>query len=121
MAKKFLLLLATVAFLATVSYSCKTDDPVEEPEDPQEQEDPQKPDDKPEEPPVNPDDYDPLKATVLVTQDWVYEGRPQFTFQVENPNEVVIPATVLVRLTKDVKGSAGEINQVVQIPPKTTK
>ena len=118
MAKNFLLLIATVAFLATASYSCKSDDPVDE-EEPQEK--PEEPQEKPVDQPVNPDDYAPLKATVLVTDDWIYEGRPQFTFQVENPNEVVIPATVLVRFTKDVKGSAGEINCVEQIPPMTTR
>ena len=118
MAKNYLLLIATVAFLATASYSCKSDDPVDE-EEPQEK--PEEPQEKPVDQPVNPDDYAPLKATVLVTDDWIYEGRPRFTFQVENPNEVVIPATVLVRFTKDVKGSAGEINCVEQIPPMTTR
>ena len=83
-----------------------------------ENEDPGNPE---EESQVNPDDYNPLKATVLVTDDWIFESRPQFTFQVENPNEVDIPATVFVRFTKDVKGAAGELTLEESIPAKSTK
>ena len=99
MAKNFLLLIATLAFLATASYSCKSDDPVEEPDDSTEQDDQTKPDPKPEPQP----ELEPLVLSVPVTDDWVWEGRPQITIHVENPNEVAVTADAKAILSKDIK------------------
>lgn len=100
MAKKYLLILASVALFFFTGSGCNKEDGRTE---------------------VNPEDLQPLNATVLVTQDWIYEGRPEFTFQVENPNGVAMTASAYIRFTKDVKGAAGQVSVEEEIPAGSTK
>lgn len=83
MTKKFTLVLACLALLAQVSVSCKDVGPVT-PEEPQEEA-----------------ETLPLKAKVLVNQDWVFETKPEIIFSIENPNEKAVSAAFKIQIKTD--------------------
>ena len=121
MKKTLSFFLSAVACTALLMLSCQCspkDDPVEEP-DPK----PEVPDDpKPDDPPVEETaDLNLVSASVKVTDDWVWEGRPAICFELENKNPVKATVPIFVRFTKDVKGAAGEINQDVEIAANSTQ
>lgn len=120
MKKPVSILLATLAAAAfmMLNLQCSPkDEPVVDPDPtPVVPEDPPSDDPKPE-----PADLSKVTGSVKVNDDWVWEGKPQITFVLENANAVPATVPLLVRFTKDVKGSAGEISKEVEVAANSTQ
>ena len=65
---------------------------------------------------VDPDDLEALQRSVPVTNNWVYDKRPDITVHVENPNSVNVQAKVKLRITSDIHESVGSFEKEVEIP-----
>ena len=100
MAKKLFFLFTALAFTATMMASCEphTGTTPEEPVD------------------TIPAELVPLQQSVPITDNWVFESKPSITVHVENPNAVVVDATIRVSITTDLKKSVTAIEQVVPVP-----
>ena len=44
-----------------------------------------------------------IEQTVLVTDDWIFSGKPSITFQVKNPNEASVRVEAKMRISTDQK------------------
>ena len=112
MFKKTILLLAAIACVSFSVVSCNRLDPEPDPivdPDP----DPQ-PGPEPEpEPTVTPVDF---KLSVPITQNWIYDGNPAITIEIENPNEFAVIANAMVRISYDRGGVATTIEKSVEVP-----
>ena len=107
MTKELLRLLAALAIMAAVSFSCNKP----EPEGPEE-EDPQN---------EEPVELEKLKSSVPVTQDWVYEDKPVFTVSIENPNAVAVTADISVKINTDKNKAVTSVTKSVEIPANGTE
>lgn len=58
----------------------------------------------------------PLKQSIPVTDNWVYESKPTFTLHVENPNVMAVDANITLKITTDLKKIVTTIQQTVSIP-----
>ena len=102
--KKSSLLLATLFFTAVTFASCEPK-PVTPPEEPQDS---------------IPVELQDLKQSVPVTDNWVYETRPNIVIHIENPNAVAVEAKVIAKITTDLKKVVTTIEQVVEVPANGT-
>lgn len=83
--------------------------------------DPEVPDDKPQDPPVE-EELEDLKLTAPVVDEWVWEGYPQFTLEMENPNGVPVTAVTRVKISTDKKKSLLTTEEVsTEIPAHSSK
>jgi len=57
-----------------------------------------------------------VKATVPVTEDWIFQDKPNIVINIENPNEVDVTAQVSVKITKDTKEAVEDIDHSVNVP-----
>ena len=105
MAKKFFFLFTALVFTATTLASCEpqvTPEPEPQPQD------------------TIPVELQDLKQSVAVTENWVYETRPNFTIHIENPNAVNVEAKVIAKITTDLKKAVTTIETVVAVPANGT-
>lgn len=109
MKKKSLLLIAAIACMAVVFMGCA--EPVD-PEKTPEQDDQEQP---------VPEELEPLKGTVLVTDDWVWDSKPAIVIEVSNPNKVDVTEVVSVTITTDLKKSVTTVEQNIEVPASGTK
>lgn len=73
----------------------------------------------PEDPPQEPEEevqLEPLKSSVPVVGNWIFEKRPAITIHVENPNAVAVTAPVKVRFSTDLKVETGSVETTVDVP-----
>ncbi len=68
-----------------------------------------------------PADLTPLKLSVPVTQNWIYEGQPEITIAAENLNEVAMEAQVKVYFYSDKKKQLDIVTYTDEVPAKQTK
>lgn len=95
--------LATVCAVTVISFGCTR--PEEQPtETPEEQDLPE-----------NPADMKALKASIVITDNWVFDKRPKITFHIDNPNDFDVRADLTVKLTTDTKSSAGTAERSVAL------
>ena len=102
--KKSSLLLATLLFTAVAFASC-TPQPNNPPEQPQDS---------------IPSELQDLKQSVAVSNNWVYETRPDFVVHIENPNAVSVEAKVFVRISTDLKKEVTTIEKTVSVSANGT-
>ena len=76
---------------------------------------------KPAEEPVDPADLEPFVCSVPVTENWIFESRPQFTIHVENPNNVEAEAAVTVSIVTDKKKTVTTVETSSKIPANASK
>lgn len=104
MTKKLLIILAAITFMAVEVVSCgepaQPEPPVEEP----------KPD----------VDLVAFKLSVPVTDNWVFDKRPNIVIKVENPNSVAVTATVKVQINTDLKEKVVTITEDIEFPANKT-
>ena len=98
--KKIFFLFTAIAFTATMMASCE---PVGTTPEPEQQD-------------TIPVELVPLKQSVPVTDNWVFVSKPSITVHVENPNAVVVDATIRVSITTDLKKAVTALEQVVPVP-----
>lgn len=98
--KKYLLMLASAAMAAALMFAC------------------QKPDGKEEEDDSN---LEALVCEVPVTSNWVFETKPEFVLQAENPNGKTMKAEIHVEFTTDKKEAVDSYDMTVDVPANTKK
>ncbi len=69
----------------------------------------------------DPADLVPCKATIEVTDNWVFGGKPAITFNVENPNGVAATAEAKVRISTDTKKEVTTVVVNDEVPANGTK
>ena len=102
--KKLFILFTALVFTATMMAGCEPQiSPEVQPED------------------TIPTQLEPLKQSVPVTDNWIFDSKPTITIHLENPNAVAVDAAITVMVTKDVKGSVETIEQTVSVPANTAQ
>ena len=96
--KKFLLILAACAMAAAVVFSCR----------PKEEE-------------VDESLLDPLVCEFPVVKDWVFDSKPEFVLQTENPNDKPMTANISVKITTDMKEPVAEYELKEKVPAGSVK
>ena len=69
----------------------------------------------------DPVDLVPCKASIEVTDNWVFGGKPAITFNVENPNAVAATAEAKVRISTDLKKEVTTVVVNEEVPANGTK
>ena len=106
MLKKVVFLFLAVIFTATLMASCEPVGGGETPEEPKD---------------TIPVKLDPLKQSVVVTNNWVFDAKPSITIHIENPNVVAQTAAITVRILSDLKKNVTTIEQTEEIPANGAK
>ena len=104
--KKLFILFTALVFTATMMASCEPINGGETPNNPKDS---------------IPAELQPLKQSVPVTDNWIFDSKPTITIHLENPNAVAVDAAITVMVTKDVKGSVENIEQTVSVPANTAQ
>ena len=68
-----------------------------------------------------PADYEPLKLSVPVTDNWIYDGQPEITITAQNPNDGEMPAEVKVYFYTDQKKQLDIVEFTDSVPAKQKK
>ena len=76
---------------------------------------------KPSEEEVDESLLDPLVCTVPVVDNWVFESKPGFVLQAENPNDKPMTAIISVKITTDMKTPVAEYEISQKVPAGSTK
>lgn len=63
----------------------------------------------------------PLKGTVPVTDNWIWDARPAVVIEIENPNDVAVTETVKMQITTDLKKSVTTVEKSIEVPAGGTK
>ena len=105
--KKITLFLVAFALTTTMMASCEPVGPTPEP--------------KPEQQDTTVAEILPLKQSVAVTDNWVFESKPSITVQITNPNAVAVEAAVKVVITTDLKKAVTTIEQTVEVAANSTQ
>ena len=105
--KKITLFLSAFALTTTMMASCEPVGPTPEP--------------KPEQQDTTVAEILPLKQSVAVTDNWVFESKPSITVQITNPNAVAVEAAVKVVITTDLKKAVTTIEQTVEVAANSTQ
>ena len=100
MLKKVVFLFLAVIFTATLMASCEPVGGGETPEEPKD---------------TIPAKLDPLKQSVVVTNNWVFDAKPSITIHIENPNVVAVDAAIKVSITTDQRKAVATIEQIVNV------
>jgi len=106
--KKTVFIIFTALALWALPTGCnKPDAPSPEPEEQEEQKEPEVLQD--------------LKLTVVVEGDCIFSGKPTYIMQVENPNGKEVEASILVRISSDLKKTVATMERKEMIPAHGTK
>ena len=103
--KKIFILFTALVFTATMMASCEPINGGVTPEEPKD---------------TIPVKLDPLKQSVPVTDNWVFDTKPAITIHIENPNAVAVEAKVIAKITTDLKKAVTSIEKVVEVPANGT-
>ena len=106
MLKKISILFSALLFTATMMASCEPINNGETPEEPKD---------------TIPAELVPLKQSVPVTDNWIFERKPSITIHIENPNVVAQTAAITVRILSDLKKNVTTIEQTEEIPANGAK
>lgn len=104
--KKIFILFSALLFTATMMASCEPINNGETPEEPKD---------------TIPAELIPLKQSVPVTDNWIFERKPSITIHIENPNAVAQTAAITVRILSDLKKNVTTIEQTEEIPANGAK
>ena len=104
--KKIFILFSALLFTATMMASCEPINNGETPEEPKD---------------TIPAELVPLKQSVPVTDNWIFERKPSITIHIENPNVVAQTAAITVRILSDLKKNVTTIEQTEEIPANGAK
>lgn len=102
MKRRALFIIFTIASMSLMAWNCKPDveDVVEQ---------------------TDPADLEKLISSVPVTDDWIWDEKPEITIHIENPNPVAVTADIMVRITTDLKASVETIETQEEIPAKASR
>ena len=103
--KKLFILFTALVFTATMLASCE---PIGGTPEPQPQD-------------TIPAELLPLKQSVPVTDNWVFDSKPSITIHIENPNAVAVDAAVKVSITTDQRKATATIEKTVSIAANSSE
>ena len=106
MLKKISILFSALAFTVTMMASCEPINGGVTPEEPKDS---------------IPAQLEPLKQSVPVTDNWVFDSKPSITIHIENPNAIAQTAAITVRIISDLKKNVVTIEQNEEIPANGSK
>ena len=123
MKKNLLLLFAVIASITVLAVSCQDPEPLPMPEPSEDQTDIKDEADSlapsdtiaPSEDVEESKNLIALKATVPVTENWVFDGKPTFDVVIENANDVAVEALMKLRITTDKKENVTTFEQTVEV------
>ena len=104
--KKIFILFSALAFTVTMMASCEPINGGVTPEEPKDS---------------IPAQLEPLKQSVPVTDNWVFDSKPSITIHIENPNAIAQTAAITVRIISDLKKNVVTIEQNEEIPANGSK
>ena len=104
--KKLFILFTALVFTATMMASCEPINGGETPNNPKDS---------------IPAELQPLKQSVPVTDNWVFDSKPSITIHIENPNAIAQTAAITVRIISDLKKNVVTIEQNEEIPANGSK
>ena len=104
--KKIFILFTALVFTATMMASCEPINGGVTPEEPKDS---------------IPAQLEPLKQSVPVTDNWVFDSKPSITIHIENPNAIAQTAAITVRIISDLKKNVVTIEQKEEIPANGSK
>ena len=104
--KKLFILFTALVFTATMMASCEPINGGVTPEEPKDS---------------IPAQLEPLKQSVPVTDNWVFDSKPSITIHIENPNAIAQTAAITVRIISDLKKNVVTIEQNEEIPANGSK
>ena len=104
--KKLFFLFTALAFTVTMMASCEPINGGVTPEEPKDS---------------IPAQLEPLKQSVPVTDNWVFDSKPSITIHIENPNAIAQTAAITVRIISDLKKNVVTIEQNEEIPANGSK
>ena len=104
--KKIFILFSALAFTVTMMASCEPINGGVTPEEPKDS---------------IPAQLEPLKQSVPVTDNWVFDSKPSITIHIENPNAIAQTAAITVRILSDLKKNVVTIEQNEEIPANGSK
>ena len=104
--KKLFFLFTALAFTVTMMASCEPINGGVTPEEPKDS---------------IPAQLEPLKQSVPVTDNWVFDSKPSITIHIENPNAIAQTAAITVRILSDLKKNVVTIEQNEEIPANGSK
>ena len=106
--------LSIVFLLATLALGCKGAGPAKEPS--------KDPSGNPSEEPSAEVKLEKFVLEVPVTEDWIYDSKPYFTVEVENPNAVAVTADATVKIYTDIGSSLKQtLTLSEEIPARGSK
>ena len=62
-----------------------------------------------------------IEQTILVTNDWIYSGKPEITFQIKNPNKVAVKVETKMRISTDQKQEVMIVTDSVELAANSTQ
>ena len=69
----------------------------------------------------NQTNLEPLKNSVPVTNNWIFDTKPTIEITMENPNEVEMDGVVKIMIKTDTKKGGVNIDETVKVPAKSKK
>ena len=64
---------------------------------------------------AEPADLSLITSSVLVTDDWIWSGKPQITLHIENPNKAAVKIPTKVKITTDSKKAVVTLEDSVEV------
>ena len=104
--KKIFILFSALVFTATMMASCEPINGGVTPEDPKDS---------------IPAQLEPLKQSVPVTNNWVFDSKPAITIHIENPNAVAVDAAIKVSITTDQRKATATIEKTVSVAANSSE
>ena len=101
--KKYLLMLASAAMAAALLFACQKPAGEEEEENPEEIE------------------LEALECEVTATENWIFDGKPEFTLTMTNPNKKEVTANIGIWVSTDKKEGKYNTQESITVPAKATK
>ena len=101
--KKYLLMLASAAMAAALLFACQKPAGEEEEEEPDEVE------------------LEALECEVTATENWIFDGKPEFTLTMKNPNKAEVTANIGIWVSTDKKEGKYNTQESVTVPANGTK
>lgn len=102
-----ILLVALTAIVLVACGGCKPQNNPQEQTEPQEQE-------------VQEVDHALIKATVPVTENWIYSGKPQITLHIENGNQAAVTVATMVKITTDMSANVETLRDSVSVAAQSS-
>ena len=62
-----------------------------------------------------------IKHTILVTDDWIYSGKPAITFQIENPNKAAVRLETKMKIVTDSWSLVTTVSDSVEVAGNSTQ